>query len=95
MANRATTYRERENRHKLYRNSGFAEICDASQDNSRIAVELCAILCTVHGLNLRPCFVRKWLANDLTVWQEPRVTVGMIMLKWWRENRRDFIKPLS
>ena len=72
---------------------GFAEIVSHSDQDPLIGAELSAFLKKRHALSLRPSITRRWLTADLTVWQEPRVTVGMIILAWWKEHRHEYIKP--
>lgn len=74
-------------RFDVYMNMGFRPIVEASAQDRQVAINLSIWLRERHGLKLVATVVRRWLNPDVDHWQEPRVTVGMLILEWWRDNK--------
>jgi hypothetical protein len=71
----------------LYLSLGFSEAAIESERDDEVAVELAAWLAKHHGIKLRPAVVRRWLQTSAQSWQEPRASVGILILDWWAQNR--------
>jgi hypothetical protein len=76
-------------RFAAYLNMGFRSIVEASAKDRKVAIRLAHWLRDRHGFDLAATVVRRWLNPDVDHWQEPRVTVGMRILEWWRDNKTD------
>lgn len=74
---------KQEARRELYRALGFSGIVDASAEDSRVATRLSRWLADQHGLDLKASVVRRWLTKG-DGWQEPRATIGLLILEWWK-----------
>lgn len=74
-------------RYSIYLNMGFRPIVERSEVDRKVAIDLAKHLRESHGLsNITGPVARRWLTH-VDAWQEPRVTVGMWILDWWKNNK--------